>query len=440
MAIRGSLGEASLPDVLQLLSMGKKTGCLGLTHGTEFGYIYFANGLVTHASIVNRALDTEEAVYALFQWSYGAFNFEPGVTPDESVTLTAIDPQALLLEGARRVDEWALIAKKIPTLDVVYVVDRQTLLETSYELTPEQEQLIPLIDGQRDIRTLIADSGLGEFATGKALYGLLSASFIVRAGVSARTRGGSPPANDKVAEHRTLGVAFYKAGMYDEAAREFRRVVSLKANDPEALFYLGLVALRQHQWGVAAHAFEELATQGTPRVAVYMNLSYAYERMGAHEQARGAIDQALACGGRGDPRVQTNAAALAIALGDHERADSALAAARTLYGVRRPAAAWYHYAGLNAALTNDLDRAIAVLVEAVQCYPAFAALWNNLAVAYEAQGRSDEAIQTLERGLVEDPTLPQLHRNFADCLQRSGRFDEAREAYRRAHTFGSSVV
>jgi hypothetical protein len=27
MAIRGSLREASLPDVLQLLAMGKKTGC-----------------------------------------------------------------------------------------------------------------------------------------------------------------------------------------------------------------------------------------------------------------------------------------------------------------------------------------------------------------------------------------------------------------------------
>ena len=439
MAIRGSLGEASLPDVLQLLAMGKKTGCLGLTHGTEFGYVYFANGFVSHASIVNRSLDTEEAVYALFTWSYGAFNFEPGVTPDEHVTLTAIDPQALLLEGARRVDEWTLIAKKIPTFDVVYAVNRQALLETSYELTPEQERLIPLIDGQRDIRALIADSGLGEFSTGKALYGLLSASFIVRTGVTSRTRT-TTPTTDKVAEHRTLGVAFYKAGMYDEAAREFRRVVSLRTEDPEALFYLGLVALRQHQWPVAANAFEQLNAHGSPRVAVYMNLSYAYERMGSYDQARTAIEHALACGGRGDPRVQTNAAALAIVTGDHERADSALAAARTLYGVRRPAAVWYHYAGLNAALANDLERAIAVLAEAVQSYPTYATLWNNLAIAYESQGRSDEAIQTLERGLVEDPTLPQLHRNFADCLHRSGRFDEAREAYRRAHTFDTSSV
>src|SRR5580700_6535027 len=54
MAIRGSLREASLPDVLQLLSMGKKTGCLSVTHRHNFGYIYFDRGRIAYGSIVNR--------------------------------------------------------------------------------------------------------------------------------------------------------------------------------------------------------------------------------------------------------------------------------------------------------------------------------------------------------------------------------------------------
>src|SRR3954469_16198291 len=54
MAIRGSLKEASLPDVLQLLSMGKKTGCLSVGHRGSFGYIYFDRGRISYASIVNR--------------------------------------------------------------------------------------------------------------------------------------------------------------------------------------------------------------------------------------------------------------------------------------------------------------------------------------------------------------------------------------------------
>jgi tetratricopeptide (TPR) repeat protein len=434
MAIRGSLTEASLPDVLQLLAMGKKTGCLGLTYANNFGYIYFTDGAISHASIVNRGLDTEEAVYLLFTWAQGTFNFEPGAVPDEGVAVQRIDPQSLLLEGARRVDEWALIAKKIPTFDIVYAVDRHAMLANERELTQEEHVLIPLIDGQRDVSALVHESKLGEFATAKALYGMLMGGFLVRVGVSARVKPVTKP-DDRATEHRNLGVAFYKTGMYEEAQREFRRVDALREDDAEAAFYLGLVALRQEQWGAAIHAFERhIGIVPSPRAGVFVNLAYAYERSGDLAQARAAIAEALTRGGRGDPVVQTNAAALAVAARDYEAADTALATARTLWGTRRPPAVWFHYAGLAAAMVNDLDRAIALLSEAVQVYPSHAVLWNNLAVAYEATGDYDAALRTVERGLVEDSTLPQLHRNFADSLQRDGRYDEAREAYRRAHT------
>jgi len=54
MAIKGSLKEASLPDVLQLLALGKKTGCLAVADRQNFGYIYFDEGRISYASIVNR--------------------------------------------------------------------------------------------------------------------------------------------------------------------------------------------------------------------------------------------------------------------------------------------------------------------------------------------------------------------------------------------------
>ena len=54
MAIRGSLREASLTDVLQLLAMGKKSGCLSVTHRNAFGSIFFDRGRISFASIVNR--------------------------------------------------------------------------------------------------------------------------------------------------------------------------------------------------------------------------------------------------------------------------------------------------------------------------------------------------------------------------------------------------
>ncbi len=54
MAIEGSLSDVSLADISQLLGMGGKTGCLSLTQKDNFGYVYFEDGRVIYASVVNR--------------------------------------------------------------------------------------------------------------------------------------------------------------------------------------------------------------------------------------------------------------------------------------------------------------------------------------------------------------------------------------------------
>ena len=54
MAIKGSLKEASLPDVIQLLFLGRRTGCLALADRHNFGTIYFDEGHIIYAAIVNR--------------------------------------------------------------------------------------------------------------------------------------------------------------------------------------------------------------------------------------------------------------------------------------------------------------------------------------------------------------------------------------------------
>ncbi|HET7040572.1 MAG TPA: DUF4388 domain-containing protein, partial [Gemmatimonadales bacterium] len=180
MAIKGSLKEASLPDVLQLLALGRKTGCLAVADKQNFGYIYFDEGRINYASIVNRRdrlgdilvkngkiseaqldqaiamqeefrdqklgeilvnigaiqrpeleeymrVQIEEAVYFLFTWTSGTFNFEAGVKPERQDFLVKINPESLLLEGARRVDEWSLIEKKIPSFDLIFTLDQEHL-------------------------------------------------------------------------------------------------------------------------------------------------------------------------------------------------------------------------------------------------------------------------------------------------------------------------
>lgn len=435
MAIRGNLNEASLPDVLQLLAMGSKTGCLTLHVDEASGSIFFENGLISHASISGRRLDIDDAVFAMFTWTHGAFSFDPGVMPPDGAERIAVDPQALLLEGARRVDEWSQIEKKIPSFDVVFALDRQQLLGNTIAFTHEQQVLLPLIDGNRDVRALMRESKLGEFPVGKALYGLLSGAFVVA--VSTRERG-PVVADSVVAEHRNLGIAFYKARMYSDAAREFKRIIELRPTDAAATFYIGLIALRDARWSDAAHSFQQAAVSAPRLGSVFVNLAFAYERMGQFEKARLALEQVVNRGSREEPLAHLGLAVLALHREDLDAAAASLAHASHAWGGSTLPAPWYHYAGMLATMRGDLAAAVMVLTEGVTRYPTAAVLLNNLAVAQEARGDFDRARQTIERAVETDCAMPQLYRNLGDILKRAGRAEEAQAAYTRAANAGGT--
>jgi tetratricopeptide (TPR) repeat protein len=428
-AIKGSLKEASLPDVLQLLSMGKKTGCLGLSFHDSFGSIYFDGGRICHAAIVNRPLDTENSVYTLFTWTSGTFNFEPNVEPEDGAERVSVDPQSLLLEGARRVDEWSLIEKKIPSFDVVYSLDRPRLMMNRDPLSPEQEALLPIIDGHRDINGLIRDSGLGEFEVGKALYGLLNASFLLPVGRKRTTP--TLPRNASPLERRELASALYRAGMHDEALREFRALVE-EAADPVASFHVGLIALRQKEWAGAVNAFMTAAPNAPSKIALLHNLALAYEHLGQFEKARMVIERALGAGGSADPLIQLQAAIVAMRLGDFQTAKVRLSESRSLWTTNSPPAVWFHYAAKVAAMTDDPDREMLLLTAATQTHPEAAVLLNNLAAAYLKREEYESAREAAEKGVAIAPEIPQLRRNLSAALEGISRTDRTTQTSSRS--------
>ena len=191
-------------------------------------------------------------------------------------------------------------------------------------LSPEQEALLPLIDGHRDINGLIRDSGLGEFEVGKALYGLLNASFLLPVGRKRTTP--TLPRNASPLERRELASALYRAGMHDEALREFRALVE-EAADPVASFHLGLIALRRKEWAAAVNAFMTAAPNAPSKTSLLHNLAIAYEQLKQLEKAKLVIDRALGAGGSADPLIQLEAAVIALHLGDLQSAKVALSEA-----------------------------------------------------------------------------------------------------------------
>ncbi|MGH7338421.1 MAG: DUF4388 domain-containing protein, partial [Myxococcota bacterium] len=307
----------------------------------KLGEILVSQSVLSQAELERYIrMQIEESVYYLFTWTQGTFNFEADVRPEQQDFLVSINPESLLLEGARRVDEWSLFEKKIPSFDLIFIVDRDRLAISDAKLTDPQERLLPLLDGSRDVNQAIEDSGLGEFEVGKALYGLVTAGFLHRAGRTSSAED-LKMTDARVEEHRNLGVAFYKTGMLDEAAREFRRVVELRGGDAGAHFFIGLVALKQARWREAMEALRLAAEKGGSRPAVLHNLGLAYEQLGRLKEAEAAYAEA-ATRAKHDARVHLGWGIVALKHGDHAGAAGRLDRARELFGDKSaPPPIWF---------------------------------------------------------------------------------------------------
>ena len=351
----------------------------------------------------------------------------------------SINPESLLLEGARRVDEWGLIEKKIPSFDLVFGVDRDRVHRRSRVRSRPPRK--PCSRCWTACGMCAASSTSRDSASSTSAR--RSTDWCRRASCTAwgAPERRSPSVSDaRVEEHRNLGIAFYKTGMLDEAMREFRRVAELRPADAGAPFYLGLVLPAPGQVGGRRRGLrgsdDSAQRQGggvpQPRVCA-----------GAAGPLRGGGGRAGARPPRGaerdDPRVRTSLGVLALRRGELAPPIALLTAARPLWGTRPPAAAWFHYAALAAALVGELERAVGILQEGVgrtRTRPLCTTIWPR--------SKSDavhlaDAATAVERGLQEDAGLAQLHKNAGDQAYRAARLRRGarRLSARRARQSGA---
>jgi len=174
MAFQGSLAELHLPDIIQLVSVSGKTGVFHLTDGTLRGQIFLHDGKIIHAELEDTA--GEEAVYALAIWRQGEFRFDPGVPTDQH-TINKSNTN-LLMEAARRLDEWRVLSKKVPSVDLVPEFVVQENREGQINLNTSEWLILSKIDGQRSLKAIAQASGLSVFDAAKMLYGLITTNLI----------------------------------------------------------------------------------------------------------------------------------------------------------------------------------------------------------------------------------------------------------------------
>jgi hypothetical protein len=99
--LRGNLKDFSLPDIIQLVGFGRKTGVLRVNSQRGDAALFFEEGNVIHAEFPG--VSGQDAVFALFRVEHGEFRFQGDVgSPARTI---AMDPTNLVMEAARLLDE-----------------------------------------------------------------------------------------------------------------------------------------------------------------------------------------------------------------------------------------------------------------------------------------------------------------------------------------------
>lgn len=348
MAIEGPLRELGIHDVFQLLDLSRKTGALRVTSELrdDEGFVLFDGGRVIHASIksnptsierilrqsgklgdnelelaakvvddptvglgdrlvmarviTQRELERqlrqaiENVIFELMSWREGFFSFEERQVSDVPLdTRIRVSTESLLMEGARRIDEWSRIADRVPSLGIVPSFapledDRASVLD----LLPNEWEVLMMIDGERDLREIAAALGAGEFDVAKIVYGLLStgiAQVHATDRQSQRTLERIDDARPAMAQAREA----LDAGRFEEAIVAARTAAEHEGESTQVRL---LVAKALGRMGRRHEAVDELrrAVQADPLTPdVHLNLGFAAVNVGDFANARASWEHFL---------------------------------------------------------------------------------------------------------------------------------------------------
>jgi hypothetical protein len=146
--------------------------------GGRFGEIALQRGIVSEAQLHDYLkVQVSEILYDAFVWTEGNFAFaEELALPSYAVTI-AVDLPNLIMEGARRIEEWEHCIRLLPDKTAAYrVVARPA--EEKITLTADEWRILFLINGQRSLEELCQVADDDAFVVYRVVYGLLANKLI----------------------------------------------------------------------------------------------------------------------------------------------------------------------------------------------------------------------------------------------------------------------
>lgn len=235
MSFEGDIRDFSLAEVIQIIGQGRKTGTLSVEGERETIWVYFKDGKAVFATpsnlreqlgtillregkitqeqlelalraqkkmraegnpvrlgtilvaveAVDRATLEEkikhqikESIYAAIGERAGRFRFFPELELGDEDVLVSMDVEHIILEGARRIEEWGQIKDVIRSNREVYIINPNPTAGGSIKLTPQEWRVVSLLDGRRDILAVAEAAGMSRFEVCRLIYGLINMNMV----------------------------------------------------------------------------------------------------------------------------------------------------------------------------------------------------------------------------------------------------------------------
>lgn len=278
--LQGTLATVTFPDLLQLLSSGRKTGTLTLRNGEHVKRIFFKDGEIISSSSddpteylgqfllfqgkiseeqLKKALEiqektgvligkilvmvgalaeddvtrmlvrkAEETIFSLFLWEQGTFAFEDRVLPKQPMIPISLKVQDILLEGVKAVDDLQHIRQEFRSARAIL---RRTSKPALAEALADQltRKIYGRLDGRLSVTDLCLQFRCSELTASKALYQLYQEGYVEVAGAAAVAPAPEPAVSIQALVEK--GEALEREGHLGTAIDHFRRALAMAPAD-----------------------------------------------------------------------------------------------------------------------------------------------------------------------------------------------------------------
>lgn len=177
----------------------------------------------------------EEVVYGMFSFTEGIFVFTDREIEFKKFYPVKINLQNLMLEGARRADEWKLIKELFPQKNNIIALKEDKLKEFKKDikaLSKNGRKVFDLIDGRRSIHEIVVLAEQSEFITLSILKEFLQNNLIEVIDRFSIINNFSE--FERIEMQFNEALSYFNEGLLFEALKGFEEILKIAPRNPDS--------------------------------------------------------------------------------------------------------------------------------------------------------------------------------------------------------------